>query len=47
MVIPFGPGGNTDCVTIHLLGGKEHYTVIAYPSGGKVRVLEGYQEVTL
>lgn len=47
VVIPFGPGGNTDCVTIHLLGGKEHYTVIAYPSGGKVRVLEGYQEVTL
>ena len=47
VVIPFGPGGTPDCVTIHLLGGKEHYTIIAYPSGGKVKVLEGYQEVTL
>jgi general secretion pathway protein H len=46
VVIPFGPGGTPDCVTIHLLGGKQHYTVIAYPSGGKVKVLEGYQEVT-
>jgi general secretion pathway protein H len=47
LVIPFGPGGTPDCMTIHLLGGKEHYTVIAFPSGGKVKVLEGYQEVTL
>ena len=47
VVISFGPGGNPDCVTIHLLGGKEHYTIIAYPSGGKVKVLEGYQEVAL
>ena len=46
VVIPFGPGGTPDCVTIHLLGGKEHYTIIAYPSGGKVKVLAGYQEVT-
>ena len=44
--IRFGPGGNADCVTIHLKGGTQHYTVIAYPAGGKVRVLEGYQEVT-
>ena len=46
VVIPFGPGGNADCVTIHLKGGERHYTIIAYPSGGKVRVEEGYQEVT-
>jgi general secretion pathway protein H len=46
VVIPFGPGGTTDCVTIHLKGGAQHYTIIAYPSGGKVKVLEGYQEVT-
>ena len=46
VVIPFGPGGNPDCITIHLKGGKEHYTIIAYPSGGRVRVLDGYQEVT-
>jgi len=44
--VPFGPGGSPDCITIHLKGGEQHYTVIAYPSGGKVRVLEGYQEVT-
>ena len=46
VVIPFGPGGTPDCVTIHLKGKTEHYTVIAYPSGGKVRILAGYQEVT-
>lgn len=46
VVIPFGPRGNSDCITIHLKGGEKHYTVIAYPSGGKVRVEEGYQEVT-
>jgi general secretion pathway protein H len=44
--IPFGPGGSPDCITIHLKGGEERYTIISYPSGGKVRVLTGYQEVT-
>jgi general secretion pathway protein H len=42
----FGPAGNASCITIHLKGGERHYTIIAYPSGGKVKVLEGYQEVT-
>jgi general secretion pathway protein H len=46
VIVPFGPGGSPDCITIHLKGGEQHFTVIAYPSGGKVRVLEGYQEVT-
>jgi len=46
VILPFGPSGNPDCVTIHLKGGERHYTIIAYPSGGKVKVLEGYQEVT-
>jgi general secretion pathway protein H len=46
VLLPFGPGGNPDCITIHLKGGEQHFTIIAYPSGGKVRVLEGYQEVT-
>lgn len=46
VVLSFGPGGYGDCITIHLKGGDQTYTVIAYPSGGKVRVLEGYQEVT-
>jgi len=44
--IHFGPGGNRSGILIHLKGGSRHYTIIAYPSGGKVKVLEGYQEVT-
>jgi general secretion pathway protein H len=46
VIIPFGPGGSQDCITVHLKGGERHYTVIAYPSGGKVRVSQGYQEVS-
>jgi general secretion pathway protein H len=46
VLLSFGPNGYADCITIHLKGGDQHYTVIAYPSGGKVKVLEGYQEVT-
>ncbi|HBA88634.1 MAG TPA: general secretion pathway protein GspH [Geobacter sp.] len=46
VAIPFGPGGSSDGITIHLKGGEKHFTIIAYPSGGKVKVLEGYQEVT-
>jgi len=46
VVIPFGPMGYPDCITIHLKGGERHYTVTAYPSGGKVLVQQGYQEVT-
>lgn len=46
VIIPFGPGGNPDGITIHLKGGAQHFTIIAYPAGGKVKVLEGYQEVT-
>ena len=42
--IPFGPGGNPDGITIHLKGGEQHFTIIAYPAGGRVKVLEGYQE---
>jgi len=45
VVIPFGPGGSPDLVTIHLKGGERRYTIIAFPSGGKVRVMEGAQEV--
>lgn len=44
VTVPFGPGGLSDGMTIHLKAGDEHFTVIAYPSGGKVKVLEGYQE---
>jgi general secretion pathway protein H len=43
--IDFGPGGISECLTIHLKGGDNQYTVIAYPFGGKVEVLEGYKEL--
>ena len=45
VVLPFGPGGTPDGITIHLKGGELHYTIVAYPAGGKVLVEEGYQEV--
>jgi len=45
VAIPFGPGGSPDLITIHLKGGDERYTIIAYPSGGKVLVQQGRQEV--
>jgi len=44
----FGGRGLEEFIIIHLKGGKEHrFTVMAFPSGGKVQVLEGYQEVKL
>jgi general secretion pathway protein H len=46
VTIPFGPGGNPEGIIIHLKAGEQHYTIIAYPGGGKVKVLEGYQEET-
>lgn len=46
VLVPFGPRGNHDCLTVHLKGGEEEYTVIAYPGGSKVQVLEGYREAT-
>ncbi|MBU5614271.1 pilus assembly FimT family protein [Geomonas azotofigens] len=46
VIVPFGPGGVADGVTIHLKGGEKHYTVTANPSGGKVTVQDGYQEVS-
>ncbi|QWV99666.1 general secretion pathway protein GspH [Geomonas nitrogeniifigens] len=46
VIIPFGPGGVADGVTIHLKTGEKHYTVTANPSGGKVTVQDGYQEVS-
>lgn len=45
VLIHFGPGGNRHGVMIHLKGADKQYTVIAHPSGGKVKVVEGYQEV--
>lgn len=41
--IVFGPGGNEEGVTIHLKAGDKQMTVIAYPAGTKVKVMDGYQ----
>jgi len=44
----FGAGGLSDFLTLHLCAAKgECYTVAGYPQGGKVKLLAGYQEVTL
>jgi hypothetical protein len=40
-----GMGGIRDFVTIHLRSGAgQFWTVMAFPSGGKVKVYEGYLE---
>jgi general secretion pathway protein H len=46
--VDFGVAGLGDFMVIHLKGGKEnHFTVTALPCGGRVEVLEGYQEMAL
>jgi general secretion pathway protein H len=46
--IDFGVAGLGEFIVIHLKGGKgDHFTVTAFPYGGKVEVREGYQEITL
>jgi general secretion pathway protein H len=48
VTVDFGGRGLEEFIVIHLKGGKENrFTVMAFPGGGKVRVLEGYQEVRL
>lgn len=43
--VDVGVGGIQDFVTIHLRsGGGQFWTVMAFPSGGKVKALEGYIE---
>ena len=43
-----GAGGLRDFVTIHLRSsGGNFLTVMAFPSGGKVKIYEGYQEEVL
>jgi general secretion pathway protein H len=44
-VVEFGPAGLSEGLVVHLKGGDKQYTVIAYPFGGKVEVLEGYKEL--
>lgn len=47
VIIGFGPGGLQDYMIVHLKDTKNrHFTVTAYPTSGKVKVEEGYQEET-
>ena len=44
--VDFGVAGLGEFIVIHLKGAKEsHFTVTAFPDGGRVEVLEGYQEI--
>lgn len=48
VIVTFGLGGLAEFMIVHLKDGKDgHFTVIAYPNSGKVKVEEGYQEVEL
>lgn len=48
VLIDFGAAGLSEFLTLHLHSPKgESFTVTGYPQGGKVKVLSGYQEVTL
>jgi general secretion pathway protein H len=43
-----GPGGLRDFVVIHLRSSEDRFwTVMAFPSSGKVKVFDGYQEDAL
>jgi len=45
--VDFGAAGLGEFIVIHLKGSKEgHFTLTALPYGGRVEVLEGYQEIT-
>ena len=46
--VDFGAAGLGEFIVIHLKGDKEaHFTVTAFPYGGRVEVLEGYREISL
>jgi general secretion pathway protein H len=48
VLIDFGAGGLSEFLTLHLSSAKgESCTITGYPQGGKVKILSGYQEVTL
>jgi prepilin-type N-terminal cleavage/methylation domain-containing protein len=45
VVITLGPRGLLEFLVIHLRGkGEAAYTIFAYPEGGRVKVVSGYQE---
>jgi len=48
VTVNFGVAGLGEFIMIHLKGAKDHhFTVTAIPDGGRVEVLEGYQEMKL
>jgi general secretion pathway protein H len=48
VLIDFGAAGLTEFLTLHLATAKgESFTVAGYPAGGKIKLLAGYQELTL
>jgi len=48
VVIDIGGAGIMEFLSIHLAGGEgQAYTVAAFPGNGRVKVLAGYEEMTL
>jgi len=48
VLIDFGSAGLTEFLTLHLNSPHgESFTIAGYPAGGKVKLLAGYQELTL
>ncbi|HEY6008834.1 MAG TPA: prepilin-type N-terminal cleavage/methylation domain-containing protein [Geobacteraceae bacterium] len=45
VIVTLGPRGLSDFLVLHLKGkGEAAYTIFAYPEGGRVKVVAGYQE---
>ena len=45
VIVTLGPRGLLDFLVLHLRGkGEAAYTIFAYPEGGRVKVVAGYQE---
>ena len=48
VLIDFGASGLSEFLTLHLSSSKgESVTIAGYPQGGKVKILTGYQELSL
>jgi general secretion pathway protein H len=48
VLIDFGAGGLSEFMTLHLSSAKgESFTIAGYPASGKVKLLAGYQELSL
>ena len=48
VLVDFGAGGLTELLSLHLKSPRgDSFTIVGYPSSGKVKLLEGYQEATL